>query len=50
MAAKHKAKGKSFEDAVAVAPGVWLYQLTSSGLAAELTLKSSKYFQDKELN
>ena len=50
VAAKHKAKGKSFEDAVAVAPGVWLYQLTSSGLAAELTLKSSKYFQDKELN
>jgi lipid-binding SYLF domain-containing protein len=50
VAAKRKAKGKSFEDAAAVAPGVWLYQLTTSGLAAEVTLKSSKYFQDKELN
>ena len=50
VAVKHKSAGRSFEGATAVAPGVWLYQLTSSGLAAEITIKGSKYFKDKELN
>lgn len=50
LALRHQDEGKSFEGAVAVSPGVWLYQLTSSGLAAELTLKGSKYYPDKKLN
>jgi hypothetical protein len=33
-----------------VAPGVWLYQLTASGLALELTAKGTKYYKDNELN
>lgn len=49
-AAKARGKGKAYQGAVAVSPGVWLYQLTSTGLAAELTLKGSKYYQDKSLN
>ena len=31
-------------------PGVWLYQLTGDGLAAELTVKSTKYYKNKDLN
>lgn len=50
VALKHKSAGKAFEDATAVAPGVWLYQITSTGLAAEATVKSSKYYADKDLN
>jgi hypothetical protein len=33
-----------------VSPGVKVYQLTSSGLAAELTIKGTKYFKDPKLN
>lgn len=50
LAAKHKTKGSALDGAAAVSPGVWLYQLTSSGLAAEVTLKSSRYYKDKDLN
>lgn len=50
LVAKHGSKGDSFDGAAAISPGIWLYQLTSSGLAAEITLKSSKYYQDKDLN
>jgi hypothetical protein len=39
-----------FSGAVSVAPGVYLYQLTSTGLAAELTVTGTKYFKDNELN
>lgn len=49
-AVKHKSRGKAFEGAVSISPGIWLYQLTSSGLSAELTFKSTKYFPDKKLN
>jgi lipid-binding SYLF domain-containing protein len=49
-AAKTGDKGKSFQGAVAVAPGVWLYQVTSDGLALELTAKGTKYYKDEELN
>jgi len=49
-AAKHGDKGTAFAGAVSVSPGVWLYQLTKSGLAAEITLKGSKYYKDDELN
>lgn len=50
MALRIEDEGKSFEGAVSVSPGVWLYQLTSTGLAAEITLKGSKYYPDKSLN
>jgi len=33
-----------------VAPGVGLYQLTSDGLALELTAKGIQYYKDADLN
>ena len=49
-AAKAGDKGNAFQGAVAVAPGVWLYQLTGDGLALELTAKGTKYYKDSDLN
>jgi lipid-binding SYLF domain-containing protein len=49
-AAKSGDKGSAYQGAVAVAPGVWLYQLTGDGLALELTLKGTKYYKDSDLN
>ena len=49
--AKVAGQGASvFAGAVAVTPGVWLYQLTDDGLALELTAKGTKYYRDDELN
>ncbi|MBF6024024.1 hypothetical protein IU514_08275 [Lysobacter niastensis] len=42
--------GGGFAGAASVKPGVWLYQLTDDGLAAEITVKGSKYYKDDELN
>jgi hypothetical protein len=42
--------GGMFSGAVSVAPGVCLYQLTETGLSAELTVSGAKYFKDDELN
>lgn len=50
FSAKTAKKGSSAAGAASVDPGVWLYQLTDKGLAAEVTLKASKYFKDKDLN
>src|SRR5215831_58926 len=36
-------KGGSMAGAVSVSDGVWMYQLTDKGLAAEITAKSTKY-------
>lgn len=49
-AAKAGDKGSSYQGAVAVAPGVWLYQVTGDGLALELTVKGTKYYKDSDLN
>jgi lipid-binding SYLF domain-containing protein len=49
-AAKHKDQGAAITEAQSVSPGVRVYQLTSSGLAAELTIKGTKYFKDPKLN
>jgi lipid-binding SYLF domain-containing protein len=49
-AAKAGDKGSAYQGAVAVAPGVWLYQLTDKGLALELTAKGTKYYKDGDLN
>ena len=49
-AAKVGDKGGSFQGAMAISPGVWVYQLTESGLALELTAKGTKYYKNDELN
>jgi lipid-binding SYLF domain-containing protein len=49
-AAKAGEKGAAFQDALAIAPGVWLYQLTEKGVALELTAKGTKYYKDDDLN
>jgi lipid-binding SYLF domain-containing protein len=49
-AAKSGDKGGSYQGAVAVMPGVWMYQLTDKGLALELTGKGTKYYKDDDLN
>lgn len=43
-------KGGGVEGAVSVKPGVHLYQITDDGLAAELTVKGTKYYKDDALN
>ena len=48
--AKSGEKGAAYQGAVAVAPGVWLYQLTGDSLALELTAKGTKYYKDSDLN
>ena len=50
MVRKAGDKGAAYQGAVAVAPGVWLYQLTGNGLALELTAKGTKYYKDGDLN
>jgi lipid-binding SYLF domain-containing protein len=48
--AKMGNKGAGMAGAVAVSPGVWLFQITSDGLALELTAKGTKYYKDDDLN
>jgi lipid-binding SYLF domain-containing protein len=49
-AAKSGDQGVALSGAVSVAPGVWMYQLTDTGLAAEITGKGTKYYKDSDLN
>ena len=49
-AAKAGDKGSAYQGALAVSPGVWLYQMTDKGLALELTAKGTKYYKDSDLN
>lgn len=49
-AAKSGDKGSAYQGAVAVSPGVWIYQVTDKGLALELTAKGTKYYKDGDLN
>lgn len=49
-AAKTGAQGAAYQGAASVSPGVWLYQLTDKGLAAEVTVKGTKYYKDDDLN
>jgi lipid-binding SYLF domain-containing protein len=49
-AAKTTDQGAAFAGALSVSPGVWLYQLTDEGLAAELTVKGTKYSKNNDLN
>jgi lipid-binding SYLF domain-containing protein len=48
--AKAGGKGDAYQGAVSVSPGVWVYQLTDTGVALELTAKGTKYYKDDDLN
>jgi hypothetical protein len=43
-------QGTQFSGATAVSPGVYLYQLTNTGLSATITVSGTKYFKDVDLN
>ena len=43
-------RGGTFTGAVSVSPGVYLYQLTDTGLAASLTMSGTKFFKDQDLH
>jgi lipid-binding SYLF domain-containing protein len=49
-AAQVTGQGAWAAGAMAVSPGIWLYQLTDDGLALELTAKGTKYYKDDALN
>ena len=49
-AAKYEKNGDAYQDASVVAPGVLMYQLTDSGIAAEITGKGTKYYKATDLN
>jgi lipid-binding SYLF domain-containing protein len=49
-AAQMSGQGAWAAGAMAISPGVWLYQLTDDGLALELTAKGTKYYKDDALN
>ena len=48
-AATDGVSGDSYQGAVSVSPGVWMYELTDKGLALEVTLKGTK-FSRNDLN
>ncbi|BCL76584.1 hypothetical protein JHS3_23200 [Jeongeupia sp. HS-3] len=48
--AKSGKEGADYAGAASIAPGVWMYQMTETGLAAELTLTGAKYSVDSALN
>ena len=48
--AKAGKEGGSYSGATAVAPGVWVYQITKNGLALQATLQGTKYYKDDDLN
>jgi lipid-binding SYLF domain-containing protein len=50
LAAQAGGQGAGLAGAMSVSPGVWVYQITDDGLAAELTVKGTKYYRDKDLN
>ncbi len=43
-------QGIAGEGALSIAPGVWLFQMTDTGLALELSVKGTKYYKDDGLN
>ncbi len=50
IAAKQGTKGGAASGAGDVLPGVKIYQLTDTGLMAQVMLKGTKYWQDTDLN
>lgn len=49
-AANDGVTGASMEGATYVAPGVWVYQTTTKGVALEATIKGMKIWRDKKLS
>jgi lipid-binding SYLF domain-containing protein len=43
-------QGGMFSGAASVSPGVYLYQLTETGLSASITVGGTKFFKDDDLN
>ncbi len=50
LSAQMGGQGAALAGAASVSPGVWVYQITDDGLAAELTVKGTRYYRDKDLN
>ena len=42
--------GGAIDGATYAAPGVWVFQMTTKGVAVEATLKGTKIYKDKKLN
>ena len=49
-AASDGVTGDSVEGASIAAKGIWVYQMTTKGLAVEASVKGTKIYPDKELN
>lgn len=49
-AASDGEKGSAYAGAASLGNGVWVYQLTEKGIAAEVTVKGTKYYKDDDLN
>jgi lipid-binding SYLF domain-containing protein len=49
-AVKHAEEGTALQGATSVSPGIWMYQLTKSGLEATITAKGTKYYKNDTLN
>ncbi len=49
-AANDGVSGGSIEGAALAADGIWVYQLTTKGLALELSIKGTRIYPDKDLN
>ena len=47
IAATDGVAGGTMEGAFQVAPGIWVYQMTTKGLAMEIGLKGTNYYRDK---
>ena len=43
-------EGEMFSGAASISPGVYLYQITETGLSATLTVSGTKFFVDSDLN
>lgn len=50
LTAKASGVGGGLAGAASVSPGVWVYQVTDDGVAAELTVKGTRYYRDKGLS
>ncbi len=50
LSAMAQGKGGMYSGAASVAPGVFLYQITDTGLSASLTVSGTKFYKDSSLN
>ena len=42
--------GDSLQGSLIVAPGIWLYQMTTKGLALELAVRGTNYYRDHDFD